>query len=61
LLGSWGTYALLLEVTLKLHARPVEIRPDAASIGPRPLSPWALKVRKAFDPEGRMNPGLVDS
>jgi glycolate oxidase subunit GlcD len=59
LLGSWGTYGLILEVTMKLHARPAA-GPEAVPT-PRPpkLSPWARRVRKAFDPEGRLNPGLA--
>jgi glycolate oxidase subunit GlcD len=57
LLGSWGTFGVILEVTLKLHARPIEV-PPAAAATPKMFSPWAQRVRKAFDPEGRLNPGL---
>lgn len=58
LLGSWGTFGVILEVTLKLHARPIEV--PAALPPPRPpkFSAWALRVRRAFDPGGRLNPGL---
>lgn len=59
LLGSWGTYGVILEVTMKLHARPIEVPAAPPASRPPKLSPWALKVRAAFDPEGRLNPGLV--
>ncbi|MBI2789804.1 MAG: FAD-binding protein [Elusimicrobia bacterium] len=58
LLGSWGTFGVILEVTMKLHARPVETPSSLAPASPPKPSLWASRVRKAFDPDGRMNPGL---
>ncbi|MBI4060422.1 MAG: FAD-binding protein [Elusimicrobia bacterium] len=61
LLGSWGTYGVILEVTMKLHARAVAV--PAALPEPKPprFSPLALRVRRAFDLEGRLNPWLAPS
>lgn len=58
MLGTWGTFGVILEVTMKLHARPVETPSSLAPPSPPKLSLWASRVRKAFDPEGRLNPGL---
>jgi glycolate oxidase subunit GlcD len=54
-LGSWGTFGVILEATFKLHARAVEVPMSLPAVRPAPLSPWADKVRAAFDPEKRMN------
>ncbi len=60
-LGSWGTFGVALEATFKIHALAgaVAIAPSASN--PAIFSPWALKLRSAFDPESRMNPHLVDN
>ena len=60
LLGTWGTFAVILEATFKLHARPPKLSAAAVpSVPPRRWSPWALKARAAFDPGGRFNPELI--
>jgi len=59
LLGSWGTFGVILEVTMKIHAGAISVPSDLPEPRPPVLSPWALKVRRAFDPEGRLNPGLA--
>ena len=59
LLGSWGTYGVILEVTMKLHARPIAVPTALPERRPPRFSPRALAVRKAFDVEGRLNPWLV--
>jgi glycolate oxidase len=60
LLGSWGACAVILEATLKLHARP----PEVPAVAPPPRRPawnaWSLRARAAFDPAGRLNPWLVE-
>ncbi len=60
LLGSWGTCGVILEATMKLHARPVDVPAIVSAPKPPKFSPWARVVRKAFDPDGRLNPGLAE-
>lgn len=58
-LGSWGAFGVILEATFKLHARPIEVPTALPENRPPAFGPWALKARRAFDPEGRMNPDLA--
>ncbi len=57
-LGSWGTFGVILEVTMKLYAFPIEVPSSVPDAKPPTFSPWASRVRKAFDPDGRFNPWL---
>ena len=58
LLGSWGAYAAILDVTLRLGSTPPEWldAPEAA----RPFVPgrWHRALKQAFDPDNRLNPWL---
>ncbi len=58
-LGSWGTFGVILDATFKLHARPVEVPLSPPPAAPPEFGPWALKARRAFDPDGRLNPELT--
>lgn len=60
LLGSWGGLAVILEVTLKLYAAPQPAPVlDETGRAPKPYSPWARKLKAAFDPHNRLNPWLA--
>ena len=52
-LGSWGSFGVILEATFKLHARPVEVPLSLPPVKPPEFGPWALKAKTAFDPDGR--------
>ncbi|MDE2491570.1 MAG: FAD-binding protein, partial [Elusimicrobia bacterium] len=61
LLGTWGTFGVILEATFKLRARPdPDVPSSVAPAAPPPQwGAWALRARAAFDPAGRMNPELA--
>jgi glycolate oxidase len=55
LLGSWGTLAIILDVTLKVYPFPVEA-PSTLSVPPKPgMGKWHQVLKKAFDPDARLN------
>ncbi len=59
LLGSWGGLAVIVEVTLKIYAAPQK----AAALAPAELpvySPWARRIKAAFDPHGLLNRFLIE-
>jgi glycolate oxidase subunit GlcD len=58
LLGSWGTLGLILDVTFKAYAAPQNV-PAPAPAKPFALNPWQAKIKKAMDPENRLNPWLT--
>jgi FAD/FMN-containing dehydrogenase len=51
LLGSWGTLAMILDVTFRLYPYPAA---QLKSVEPRPFSFKDIhrKIKKAFDPDG---------
>lgn len=55
LLGSWGSLALMLDVTLKLS----RVRPDVPNLiesAPSPrMGAWQRRLKEAFDPKGLLN------
>lgn len=55
-LGSWGRLGVILDVTYKLYANPQDVPHSVPAVTPPSLSPWADKVRAAFDPDGRFIP-----
>ncbi|MBI3297791.1 MAG: FAD-binding protein [Elusimicrobia bacterium] len=55
LLGSWGTLAVILEVTLRLSARRPDVPNDVRAPRRAPMGPWHRKLKKAFDPRGLLN------
>lgn len=52
-LGSWGEFGAILEVTLKLFARPSPIPSAPSASRPPEWSAWARRLQSAFDPGGR--------
>jgi len=56
LLGSWGTLAIILEVTLKLSPVRPQIPNELAAPAFPALGPWHRRLKGAFDPENRLNP-----
>ena len=56
LLGSWGSLAVILDVTLKLYPFPVETQRTLPALKPFVPNAWHRKAKEAFDPENRLNP-----
>jgi len=54
-LGSWGTFGVILDVTLKLHGAAQDVPADAA---PKHFvaGPWTKRVKSAFDSGNLFNP-----
>ena len=55
LLGSWGTLAVVLEVTLKLSAMRPDIPNDPPPARRAAMGPWHRRLKKAFDPSNLLN------
>ncbi len=57
LIGSWGAFGAILDLTLKVYRRPQDVSGPVAA---RPLSPTDVsrRLKKAFDPDNRLNPWL---
>lgn len=53
-LGSWGRMGLILDVTYKLYANPQPVPHALPALQRAPFSPWAERVRSAFDPESTL-------
>ena len=51
LIGSWGAFAVILELTFKLYTRPPKI---VGAVDPRPRrfvpDEWHRRLKQAFDP-----------
>ncbi|MCX5787707.1 MAG: FAD-binding protein [Elusimicrobia bacterium] len=61
LLGSWGAYAAILEVTLRLAAKPpawLETPETARRFVP---GRWHRTLKHAFDPDNRLNPWIYSA
>lgn len=56
LLGSWGAYGVLLEVTLRVTARPPACLETAESARTYAPTRWHRALKRAFDPDNRLNP-----
>jgi FAD/FMN-containing dehydrogenase len=55
MLGSWGTLAVMLDVTLRLHSRPMSLAAVSPTL-PFRADPWQKRVKAAFDPRNLFNP-----
>lgn len=59
MIGSWGAFGVILELTFKLYSRPPKIF-WAVNPEPKPFVPddWHRKLKQAFDTDNRLNPWL---
>jgi glycolate oxidase subunit GlcD len=55
LLGSWGTLAVVLDVTLKLSAARPDVPNDPPPARRAAMGPWHRRLKTAFDPKGLLN------
>lgn len=56
LLGSWGTLAIILEVTLKLSPVRLDLPSELPERELPQFGRWHRKLKSAFDPEGLLKP-----
>ncbi|MEK7746851.1 MAG: hypothetical protein AAB576_09305, partial [Elusimicrobiota bacterium] len=56
LLGSWGSLAVMLDVTLKLSRVRPEVPNSVAGALPPAFGAWQRRLKEAFDPKGLLNP-----